>query len=88
MKTDSQNLAAIVGTRLRERRRSLGILQEDLAGLAGISVHTLSNLESGKGNPSLEVLERLLDCLGLQMTIGPRAQSSAAPAVPANPEHP
>jgi transcriptional regulator with XRE-family HTH domain len=88
MKTDSENLTVVVGTRLRDRRRSLGILQEDLAGLAGISVHTLSNLESGKGNPSLDVLERLLDCLGLQMTIAPRTPESSAPAVPANAEHP
>jgi transcriptional regulator with XRE-family HTH domain len=88
MKTDSPHLAVVVGTRLRERRRSLGILQEDLAALAGIAVHTLSNLESGKGNPSLDVLERLLDCLGLQLTIGPRAPESGAPAGPANPEHP
>jgi transcriptional regulator with XRE-family HTH domain len=88
MKMASQNLALVLGTLLRERRRSLGTLQEDLAGLAGISVHTLSNLESGKGNPSLDVLERLLDCLGLQLTIAPRAPECGAPAVPANPELP
>jgi transcriptional regulator with XRE-family HTH domain len=88
MKTDAQNLAVVVGGRLRDRRRTLGILQEDLAVLAGIAVHTLSNLESGKGNPSLDVLERLLDCLGLQLTIEPRAPESAPLAAPANPERP
>ena len=88
MKANSQNLAAVVGARLRERRRTLGILQEDLAALAGIAVHTLSNLESGKGNPSLDVLERLLDCLGLQLTIEPRAPESGTPAAHANPERP
>ena len=88
MKANSQNLAAVVGARLRERRRTLGILQEDLAALAGIAVHTLSNLESGKGNPSLDVLERLLDCLGLQLTIEPRAPESGTPTAPANPQRP
>ena len=88
MKTASQDLAVTVGIRLRERRRSLAILQEDLAGLAGISVHTLSNIESGKGNPSLDVLERLLDCLGLQLTIAPRVPESGAPAAPSQPELP
>jgi transcriptional regulator with XRE-family HTH domain len=88
MKTDAQSLATLVATRFRERRRMLGILQEDLAALAGISVHTLSNLESGKGNPSLEVLERLLDCLGLQMTLAPRPMESGPPANSENPERP
>jgi len=50
----------------------LYISQRHLAELAEVAVHTLSNLESGKGNPSLDVLERLLNCLGLQMSVGPR----------------
>ena len=71
MNIKSRNLAAVVADRLRKRRRSLGIRQKDLADLAEIAVHTLSNIESGKGNPSLEVLGRLLDCLGLKLTIEP-----------------
>lgn len=54
----------------------LGVLQGDLADLSGIAVHTLSNIESGKGNPSLLVLEKLMDCLGLELTIGPRWPTS------------
>ena len=68
---ESRDLAAGVADRLRKRRQSLGIRQKDLAELAEIAVHTLSNIESGKGNPSLEVLGRLLDCLGLKLTIEP-----------------
>ena len=72
MKVSKRNLAAQLASRLQERRRMLGILQGDLASLAGISVHTLSNIESGKANPSLDVLEPLLDCLGLELTLAPR----------------
>jgi transcriptional regulator with XRE-family HTH domain len=81
MKVRSQGLSAVIGGRLRLRRKTLGILQEDLAALAGIAVHTLSNVESGRGNPSLDVLERLLDCLGLAVTIEPRPPSGAKPRV-------
>ena len=76
---DSRNLAAVVSSRLRKRRQSLGIRQKDLADLAEIAVHTLSNIESGKGNPSLEVLGRLLDCLGLKLTIEPNVPGDGAP---------
>ncbi len=73
-------MAAGVADRLRKRRRSLGIRQKDLADLAEIAVHTLSNIESGKGNPSLEVLGRLLDCLGLKLTIEPNVLGDGNPA--------
>jgi hypothetical protein len=54
--------------------------------LAEIAVHTLSNIESGKGNPSLEVLGRLFDCLGLKLTIEPNVPGDSAPATSATAE--
>jgi transcriptional regulator with XRE-family HTH domain len=86
MKTATRELAARLGQELRRRRRSLGISQEDLSVLAGISIHTLSNLESGKANPSLDVLEPLLDCLGLDLSL--HARSSSASEKPSPTEHP
>jgi len=81
MNASSETLASAIGARLKARRKMLGIRQEDLAALAGIAVHTLSNIESGKGNPSLNVLELLLDVLGLRVSIEasvPMAMQSAA----------
>jgi transcriptional regulator with XRE-family HTH domain len=91
MNVDSQNIAAIVSAKLRKRRQSLGIRQKDLADLAEIAVHTLSNIESGKGNPSLEVLGRLMGCLGLKMTIEPNVPRDDTPttsATSATTQHP
>lgn len=58
-----------IGERIRERRRALGISQRDLSELAGVSLHTLSDIESGKGNPTLATLEDILTPLGMVLSI-------------------
>ncbi|MFT4547441.1 MAG: transcriptional regulator with XRE-family HTH domain [Pseudoalteromonas tetraodonis] len=58
---------------MRERRRHLEISQVDFAKLAGVAVHTVSDIESGKGNPTLDVLLKVLDPLGLKLSVKPRA---------------
>ncbi len=40
-------------------RVSLGLLQKDLAGLAGMRVETLSRIESGKVTPTAASIERI-----------------------------
>ena len=61
-----------LGQALRNRRKLAKITQTDLADLSGLSVHTLSDLESGKGNPTLEVLSKLCNVLGLEIQLVPR----------------
>ena len=52
------------------RRKTLKISQRELAELSGISLHSLSNLESGKGNPTLESLLKVADTMGVTITAG------------------
>jgi transcriptional regulator with XRE-family HTH domain len=54
---------------MRDRRRVLGIDQKTAAELSGVSVHTISDIESGRGNPSVKVLAAILDALGLELRI-------------------
>ena len=58
-----------LGLHLVKRRHVLGVDQKTVAALSDVSVHTLSNIESGKGNPSLQVLCKILDTLGLELCI-------------------
>ena len=53
-----------------ERRDALRISQGRLAELSGVSVHTLSNLETGNGNVTLETLLKITEILGLKVTVG------------------
>ena len=59
-----------IGRYVVERRDTLDISQMRLAELSGVSVHTLSNLETGNGNVTLDTLLKVAGILGLKMRIG------------------
>ena len=51
------------------RRKVLHITQEQLSTLAKVGMKTIYKLEQGMGNPSIETLEKVLDVIGLELTI-------------------
>ncbi|MBN1673617.1 MAG: helix-turn-helix transcriptional regulator [Kiritimatiellae bacterium] len=54
---------------IKERRRFLGVDQKSLGELSGVAVHTLSDIESGKGNPTVVVLCRITRVLGMDLVV-------------------
>ncbi len=54
---------------LKRIRTDLGLTQMELATQSGISLPTIQNIESGKANPSLEILTRVLNVLGLEIKV-------------------
>ncbi|HPN38201.1 MAG TPA: helix-turn-helix domain-containing protein [Melioribacteraceae bacterium] len=54
---------------IKERRQFLNITQSELVDIAGISVRSLKSIELGKANPTLSLLEKILDTLGLTIKI-------------------
>ena len=58
-----------IGKAIRERRRFLGIDQRSLSELSGVAIHTVSNIESGKGNPTVVVLNMIADVLGMDLIV-------------------
>ena len=57
------------GQAIKNRRKELNITQPHLAELAQISVNTLYKLERGQGNPSLDILIKLSDVLGMELKL-------------------
>jgi transcriptional regulator with XRE-family HTH domain len=53
---------------IRSRRILLGITQGDLSEISGVSVRTIKAIEKGTGNPTIDVLSRLLEAVGLKLT--------------------
>lgn len=62
-------LVQALGQTIKKRRKELSITQPHLAELANISTNTLYKLERGQGNPSLDVLNKLADVLGMELTL-------------------
>jgi len=58
-----------LGEALKSRRKELNITQPHLAEIAKVSTNTLYKLERGQGNPSLEVLNKLAEVLGMELIL-------------------
>lgn len=54
---------------IKARREMLQVTQETLAELSGVGLRTLKQLESGKGNPTLQTLQKLADVLGMEVCL-------------------
>ena len=52
---------------IKARRKVLGISQQDLAEMSGISHPTVKDIERGLANPSLSTISKLLDVLGMEI---------------------
>jgi y4mF family transcriptional regulator len=63
-----------IGQSIKERRKELKITQPHLAELAQISTNTLYKVERGQGNPSLDVLIKLAEVLGMELKLEVKRQ--------------
>ena len=57
---------AIVGTNVRKRRQAHGLSQEQLAFAAEIDLTYVGGIERGMRNPSVVVLARIAEALGVE----------------------
>jgi transcriptional regulator with XRE-family HTH domain len=54
---------------IKKRREMMQVTQETLAELSGVGLRTLKQFESGKGNPTLQTLQKLVDVLGMEVCL-------------------
>ena len=58
-----------LGQKIKERRKIMSMPQNQLANYTGLSVVTLSQIESGKANPSFETLNEIFHFLNLEILV-------------------
>lgn len=73
--TRSQSSA--IGERVREARKKLGLRQDELAVAAGVSTRAIHQIEHGKPTSRLDTLSRVLEVLGLGLTVTERSRIPA-----------
>jgi len=64
---------AQIGQMVRHKRKQLGVLQEDAAGLSGVGTKFLSQLENGKETAEIGRVLQVLKSMGLEVYIYPRS---------------
>ena len=55
---------AVLGSKIAEQRKALGMTQRDLSEKTGIDQAAISRIESGRANPTLNTLEALVEGVG------------------------
>ncbi|MBU0472636.1 MAG: helix-turn-helix domain-containing protein [Bacteroidetes bacterium] len=55
--------------KIKLRRKHLGLKQEDLAEISGVSLRTVKSIESNKGNPNILTLLKVIETLGMEIEI-------------------
>ena len=58
-----------LGQKIKARRKTISMSQKQLADYTGLSVVTLSLLESGKANPTLETINEIFHFLNLEILV-------------------
>lgn len=66
-----------LGVALRERRREMGVTQDDLALSIGVNRKVIGQLESGKGSVQLRIALLAARALGLDVGVEARGGSGA-----------
>jgi y4mF family transcriptional regulator len=61
--------ASEIGVQIKERRKVLQITQPDLAEMADISINTLYKIERGQANPTIQILNKIADILGMELKL-------------------
>jgi transcriptional regulator with XRE-family HTH domain len=58
-----------IGIIIQQRRKQLRITQPHLAELADVNVNTIYRIERNEANPTLEVITKIADVLGMEVKL-------------------
>lgn len=69
MAKNQNNISFSIGQQIKIRRKELGVTQPDVAELAGISTNTLYKIETGQTSPTIKVVQKIAEVLGMELRL-------------------
>ena len=80
----AQPAAVLFGARLRKRRKALGLTQAQLFEKTGIAPGYVSYIENGRANPTIDMMVKLAETVGLEIwdMLRPDAEPSGVKTPP------
>lgn len=67
-----------LGLFVRERRKAMGLTQQQLADTAGVGLNFVYQLEKNKPSVQLDCTRQVLEALGYDISVTPRAGATAS----------
>jgi len=64
-----------IGSLIRDTRKALGMRQDELASVAGLSTRALSDIENGKASAQCGLVLKALQALGIGISLHPPTDS-------------
>lgn len=68
------NARQLIGTKAKDMRKRSAQTQKQLSEITDLPQSTLSEIENGRFTGSLDIMERYLDALGLQLSVVEKTQ--------------
>ena len=70
--SDTANKIARIGFSIKDRRKQLGMTQQDVADIAGVQRQTVSRVEVGNESVAIASVARIAAVVGLDLGVIPR----------------
>lgn len=68
MLIERSDISIRLGVVLHKLRKKAGLLQIQFCKKSGIDIKYLSNIENGRRNPSIEIIEKIANTLGIKVS--------------------
>jgi transcriptional regulator with XRE-family HTH domain len=62
-----RSVESLIGQRIRVRREACGLLQREMASLAGLPVRTVGRIERGEADMRVSTLTKIAGALGVSL---------------------